>query len=87
MKSTQVIFGDIINNSEYYEVTESGKRFFICAGEGYIPISKIDGDCKFIDLHCKCGQAIIPEEFSNWELIGMEMSHNYGVGFICEDKS
>ena len=70
-KKNKVNFYDIMNDPAYFEMTKDGqgKDFFICIDCGYIPKSKIDTEqTKFLDIHCKCGAAVILASFEFEEL-------------------
>lgn len=65
----KVNFDDIVNNPDYYEMTDDGKDFFVCATEGYIPKNKIDTEqTKYLDMHCKCGDPVVRKSFTSEEL-------------------
>lgn len=69
----RINFWDIVNNPDYYEKTDDGKDFFVCATERFIPKSKIDTEqTKYLDMHCKCGDPVVIASFTLEELEIME---------------
>jgi hypothetical protein len=88
-KKNKVNFYDIVNNPDYFDMTDDvqGKDFFICSNCGYIPKSKIDTEqTKFLDMHCKCGSAAILATFSLEELDFMinDKIESRRYGMLCE---
>lgn len=43
--------------SEEYDLTYTGR--YHCINCGYIPVQQLDLETKFLDLHCKCGGAVV----------------------------
>jgi hypothetical protein len=88
-KKDKVNFYDIVNDPDYFDITDDGKGkdFFICAKCGYIPKSKIDTEqTKFLDMHCKCGCPAILATFSLEELDFMinDKIESERYGNLCE---
>ena len=48
-------FEEIQDDPKYYEVIEFTRFYNFCQRCGFIPLSRIDHNTKYLDVHCKCG--------------------------------
>lgn len=70
MEKTHSFF-DIYDNQSYFEREDNFRYYIICVKCGFIPISMIDRDTKFLDLHCKCGNPAVYSPFTEEEILIM----------------
>lgn len=62
-------FIHICNNPLFFERECNMRHYAICVSCGFIPLSMIDRDTKFLDLHCKCGKFAIYSSFPEEEIL------------------
>ena len=76
---------DICNDQAYYMVDSDTKTrtYVMCPNCGFIPISKIDDNTKFIDLHCKCSNFAIYVTFTDEEILEM-IENSYIISEITK---
>lgn len=67
----RVNFFDICDDPSYFEREDNNRIYIICVKDGFIPLSMIDKDTKFIDLHCKCGMPAVYSPFTEEEILSM----------------
>jgi len=65
-------FHDIMHNEDYFKVFEEEPQtrcYFLCLRCGYVPESKMDKEnTKYLDLHCKCGNAVQYADITDAEI-------------------
>jgi hypothetical protein len=62
-------FDKICDDQFFFERENNMRHYVICVSCGFIPISMIDQDTKFTDLHCRCGNPAIYSSFSEDEIL------------------
>lgn len=70
-KEKQVNFFDICDDQSYFERENNLRIYIICVKDGFIPISMVDKETKFLDLHCKCGYHAVYTSFTEEEILAM----------------
>lgn len=64
-------FIDICGDSSYFERSDNMRHYVICVSCGFIPLSMIDKDTKFLDLHCKCGNPAMYSSFTEEDILNI----------------
>lgn len=64
-------FFDICEDESYFEREHNMRFYVICVEHGFIQMSMVDRETKFIDLHCKCGRPAVYSPFTEEEILTM----------------
>lgn len=68
-KEKRYDFDQICDDQSFFERDGNMRNYFICVSCGFIPMSMIDKDTKYLDLHCKCGGPVVSSSFSEEEIL------------------
>ncbi len=71
----EISFMDIISNRDYYEIVDNKRYYNLCLRCGYVTNSKQEiyenTKPKYLDAHCKCGNAMQYVDFDEDEIYYM----------------
>ncbi len=62
-------FTDVCDDPIFFEREGNMRHYIICTSCGFIPLSMVDQDTKYLDLHCKCGTPAVYASFSEEEIL------------------
>lgn len=64
-------FVDVCDDESFFEREGNTRNYVICTSCGFIPMSMVDSETKFLDLHCRCGSVAIYASFAEEEILAM----------------
>ena len=70
-KTKKISFFDICDDQSYFERELNTRNYVVCPNCGFIQLSMVDRETKFLDLHCKCGSPATWASFSEEEIVKM----------------